>query len=57
MAVVANAGPLIDLAPQMTADYGQFEAPLRGFLGLAMIAGRLELVVFMVMLSRRFWLG
>ncbi len=57
VAVVANAGPLIDLAPQMTADYARFEAPLRGFLGLAMIAGRLELVVFMVMLSRRFWLG
>lgn len=57
VAVVANAGPLIDLAPQMTADYAVFESPLRLFLGVAMIAGRLELVVFMVMLSRRFWLG
>lgn len=57
VAAVANAGPLVDLAPQMTADYARFETPLRGFLGLAMIAGRLELVVFMVMLSRRFWLG
>ena len=57
VAVVANAGPILDVAPSTTADFMQFDAPLRAIFGLAMIAGRLELVVFMVMLSRRFWLG
>lgn len=57
VSVVANAGPLVDIAPDMNTDYNRFDPGLRTILGLAMIAGRLELVVFMVMLSRRFWLG
>ena len=57
VAVVANTGPVVDIAPLMTADYARFDPILRGLLGIAMVAGRLELVAFMVMLSRRFWLG
>ena len=55
VAVVANAGPLVDLAPRTTADYLLFDPALRPFFGAAMIAGRLELVVLLVVLNRRFW--
>ena len=55
VAVVANAGPLVDLAPRTTADYVLFDPGLRPLFGVGMIAGRLELVVLLVALNRRFW--
>ncbi len=56
-AVIANAGPLLAMAPGTTADYALFDPTLRVMLGIGMIAGRLELVIVLVMLNRRFWLG
>ena len=55
VSLVSNAGPLVSLAPRTTADYVLFDPALRPFFGLAMIAGRLELVVMLVLLNRRFW--
>ena len=55
VAVVANAGPLVDLAPNTTADYVLFDPALRPVFAVGMIAGRLELVVLLVALNRRFW--
>lgn len=55
VAVVANAGPLVDLAPNTTADYVLFDPALRPVYAVGMIAGRLELVVLLVSLNRRFW--
>ena len=55
VAVVANAGPLVDLAPNTTADYVLFDPALRPVFAAGMIAGRLELVVLLVALNRRFW--
>ncbi|MBB4660003.1 TrkH family potassium uptake protein [Parvularcula dongshanensis] len=55
VAMVANVGPLLDLAPRMTADYVLLDGALRPLLALGMIAGRLELVVLLVLLNRRFW--
>lgn len=57
VAVVTNSGPLLALAPDMAADYGVFDGGLRVILAVGMIAGRLELVIFTVLLSRRFWTG
>jgi trk system potassium uptake protein TrkH len=57
VAVIANSGPLLDLAPNMTADFLVFEPFLRLIFGIGMIAGRLELVVLLVIISRRFWQG
>ena len=57
VAVVANAGPLVDLAPDTTADYVLFDPALRPFFAAGMIAGRLELVVLLVAVNRRFWQG
>ena len=55
VALVANAGPLVSIAPRTTADYVLFDPALRPVFGLAMIAGRLELVVMLVTLNRKFW--
>lgn len=57
VAVITNTGPLLDLAPLMTADYGVFDPSLRSFFMVGMIAGRLELVIMLVILNRRFWQG
>ncbi|ADM10431.1 K+ transporter Trk [Parvularcula bermudensis HTCC2503] len=57
VAVLANVGPIVEYAPLMTADYRIFDPSLRVLLVFAMISGRLELVVFLMMLSRRFWMG
>ncbi|WP_031549629.1 potassium transporter TrkG [Parvularcula oceani] len=57
ISVVANAGPVLNLAPLMTADYVLFDPALRLLFGMGMIAGRLELVIMLVLLNKRFWLG
>ena len=55
VAVVANAGPLVELAPNTTADYVLFDPALRPFFAIGMIAGRLELIVLLATANRRFW--
>lgn len=55
VAVISNAGPLVALAPDMTADFIVFDPALRWLFGAGMIAGRLELVVLLAVLNRRFW--
>ncbi len=57
VAVISNTGPLLDAAPLMTADYGVFDPSLRIAFAAGMIAGRLELVVLLVVLNRHFWQG
>jgi trk system potassium uptake protein TrkH len=55
VAVVTNAGPLIAAAPSSTSDFIQFAEPLRILLALGMIAGRLELIVLMLIVAPTFW--
>lgn len=55
VAVVTNAGPLIAAAPGSTSDFIQFAEPLRVLLALGMIAGRLELVLLLLLFDREFW--
>jgi trk system potassium uptake protein TrkH len=55
VAVVTNAGPLIAAAPSSTADFIQFAEPLRVVLGLGMIAGRLELIMLLLIVAPSFW--
>ncbi|WOI52347.1 potassium transporter TrkG [Parvularcula sp. LCG005] len=57
VAVISNSGPLLTLAPLMTGDYLIFEPGLRTAFGVGMIAGRLELIVLLVVVNRRFWQG
>ncbi|MEM6650865.1 MAG: potassium transporter TrkG [Pseudomonadota bacterium] len=57
VAVISNTGPLLDLAPQMTGDFLVFDDTLRFIFGMGMIAGRLELVIMLVIINRRFWQG
>ncbi|MEM9421633.1 MAG: potassium transporter TrkG [Pseudomonadota bacterium] len=57
VAVISNTGPLLDAAPLMTADYAVFDPSLRVAFALGMVAGRLELVVLLVVLNRHFWQG
>ena len=57
VAVITNAGPLIVAAEGSTSDFIQFAEPLRVLLALGMIAGRLELVLLLLLLSREFWRG
>lgn len=57
VAVVTNAGPLIAAAPGSTSDFIQFSEPLRIILAVGMIAGRLELVLLLLLLDREFWRG
>ncbi|MEE4207670.1 MAG: potassium transporter TrkG [Parvularcula sp.] len=55
VAVVANAGPALAAVEGSTADFILFEEPLRVTLALGMIAGRLELVLLLLLIDREFW--
>ena len=55
VAVISNAGPMIALAPGDVVDYQIFDPRLRVMLALGMIAGRVEMVVALAVLSRDFW--
>ncbi|NNU17714.1 TrkH family potassium uptake protein [Parvularcula sp. ZS-1/3] len=55
VAVVTNAGPLIEAVPGSTTDYIQFAEPLRIVLALGMIAGRLELILLLLVFDPDFW--
>ncbi|MEM1410008.1 MAG: potassium transporter TrkG [Pseudomonadota bacterium] len=57
VAAVTNSGPLLAAAPGTTADFFIFEEPLRLLLAVGMIAGRLELVVLLLLFDREFWAG
>lgn len=57
VAVISNTGPMLELAPDMAADYRVFDPGLRFSFGVGMIAGRLELVIMLVIINRRFWQG
>lgn len=57
VAVVTNAGPLVAAAPDATTDFILFAEPLRLLLALGMIAGRLELVLLLLLFDREFWAG
>ncbi|MEM9809964.1 MAG: potassium transporter TrkG [Pseudomonadota bacterium] len=54
-AVVANAGPLLVAVEGSTADFVHFAEPLRIILAIGMIAGRLELVLLLLVIQREFW--
>jgi trk/ktr system potassium uptake protein len=56
VAVISNAGPLINLAPGSFNDYGIFNSDLRVILALGMVLGRMELVVLLALFNRTFWL-
>lgn len=57
VAVVTNSGPLIMAVPESTTDFIQYAEPLRVLLALGMIAGRLELVLLLLLVNREFWRG
>ena len=57
VAAVTNSGPLLAAAPGTTAEFFIFEEPLRLLLAVGMIAGRLELVVLLLLFDREFWAG
>lgn len=57
VAVVTNSGPLLAAVDGSTADFVLFTAPLRMLLALGMIAGRLELVLLLLLFDREFWRG
>ncbi|MEM9839197.1 MAG: hypothetical protein AAF830_08580 [Pseudomonadota bacterium] len=57
VAAIANAGPLLAAVDGVTADYFIFADPLRILLALGMIAGRLELVLLLLVFDREFWSG
>lgn len=54
-AALANAGPLLQLAEGAADGYAIFEGPTRWLLLVAMILGRLEAAVALVLLNRVFW--
>ena len=55
VAVVTNAGPLLLAVDGSTADFILFDEPLRFVLALGMIAGRLELVLLLLLIAPNFW--
>jgi trk system potassium uptake protein TrkH len=55
VAVVTNAGPLLSAVQGSTADFIQFPEELRLVLALGMIAGRLELILLLLLVDRQFW--
>lgn len=55
VAVVANAGPLLAAVEGSTSDFILFAEPLRVVLAMGMIAGRLELVLLLLVFDREFW--
>lgn len=57
VAAIANAGPLLAAVDGVTADYIIFAEPLRILLAFGMIAGRLELVLLLLVFDREFWAG
>jgi len=57
VAVVTNAGPLVAAVPNATTDFILFAEPLRLLLAVGMIAGRLELVLLLLLFDREFWAG
>lgn len=59
VAIISNTGPLIQLAPEfaLSSDYGVFGPVLQLIFGAGMVAGRLELVVLLIVVNRYFWQG
>ncbi|MEM1380832.1 MAG: potassium transporter TrkG [Pseudomonadota bacterium] len=55
VAAVSNSGPLLAAVSGATADYIVFTEPLRILLAVGMIAGRLELVLLLLLFDREFW--
>ena len=55
VAVVANAGPLLSLAPGAFTDYSLFDGGLRFILAIGMVLGRMELVVVLALFNHNFW--
>jgi trk system potassium uptake protein TrkH len=55
VAAISNTGPMLFMAPGDIVDYAHFHPLLRTILAMAMIIGRLEMVVALALFNRFFW--
>jgi len=57
VAALSTTGPLVEVAGQTPLSYGALSDPAKVVLGIAMIVGRLETLVFLAVFNPSFWRG
>lgn len=57
VAAISTTGPLVEVAGQAPLSYADLSDPAKMVLGLAMIVGRLETLVFLAVFTPSFWRG